>query len=78
MDSHAYPGGNRAYLVTDTDNGPLLLIAATVLMSWSVLTLVTRAYTRVVINGPFGIDDATASIASVSTSFHTPSAYHSS
>lgn len=68
MSSHAYPAGNRAYLVTDTDHGALLVIAATLLMSWTVLCWATRVYTRVVINGPLGLDDATLTVASVSIS----------
>jgi hypothetical protein len=75
MDSHAYPAGNRAYLVTDTDHGALLVIAATVLVSWTVLCWIIRLYTREVINGPFGMDDAAVTVASVSTSLKDDMAF---
>jgi hypothetical protein len=58
--------GNRAYILTPTDRGGLLVIIATVLMSWMVFCFFTRLYMRFAITGPFALDDAVAGIGTVS------------
>lgn len=60
------PDGPRTYTVTDTDKGGLIVIISTILMSWMVLFFITRAYTRGDMNGPFGLDDLTIGIGTVS------------
>ena len=57
--------GPRAYVITDDSRSGMLVIASTTLFSWMVLFFFIRAYTRIVINGPFGLDDVVAGIGTV-------------
>jgi hypothetical protein len=57
--------GHRAYIITDTDQAGLIVIAAGLWMAWMVLSFATRLYTRIMITGPFSIDDLMAGIGSV-------------
>ena len=57
---------HRAYVLTDTDRSGLVIIVATLLMSWMLLTFMIRLYTRIAITGPFGLDDFFAGIGTVS------------
>lgn len=57
--------GHRAYVITTSDRAGLVVIAATVLMSWMILFGMIRAYTRGAINGPFGLDDLFAGLGTV-------------
>ncbi|WEW54854.1 hypothetical protein PRK78_000280 [Emydomyces testavorans] len=59
------PEGSRAYIITATSRGGLVVIASTTLMSWMVLCFMFRAYTRIDINGPFGMDDLAAGIGTI-------------
>ncbi|EEP82282.1 predicted protein [Uncinocarpus reesii 1704] len=59
------PEGPRAFTITATNKGGLLVIASTTLMSWMVLCFMFRTYTRMNINGPFGVDDLTAGIGTL-------------
>jgi hypothetical protein len=59
--------GNRAYVLTDTDRSGLVVIIATMLMSWMLLVFCFRLYTRSEINGPFGADDLAAGFGTVCT-----------
>ncbi|KAK2743765.1 hypothetical protein FQN57_004702 [Myotisia sp. PD_48] len=65
------PDSTRAYVITDTDKRGAIIITATILMSWMVLTFATRAYTRTNMNGPFGLDDLLAGIGSAFGVLHT-------
>lgn len=62
----SFTEGSRAYTVTSTDHGGELVIAATMLMVWSILCWLIRMYTRFGVNGPFGWDDSTITVATVS------------
>lgn len=57
--------GTRAFTITDTDKGGLVVIVGTILMSWMVLCFMFRVYTRVYINGPFDADDIAAGVGMV-------------
>ena len=58
---------NRAYTITPTDHRGLIVIPATLFMSWMVILFLFRLYTRSSINGPVGIDDVAAGIGTVGT-----------
>ncbi|RMJ23608.1 hypothetical protein PHISP_05512 [Aspergillus sp. HF37] len=53
-----------AYLVSPTDRSGLVVISATLFMSWMVLVSLVRLYIRTTMNGPFGPDDLAALSAS--------------
>lgn len=54
-----------AYVVSSTDRSALVVISATLFMSWMILASLVRFYIRVTMNGPFGVDDFAALSASV-------------
>lgn len=54
-----------AYKITPTDQGGLIVIIATLFMSWMVLVTLIRLYMRLTMNGPLGMDDVAAFIACV-------------
>ncbi|KJZ71924.1 hypothetical protein HIM_08680 [Hirsutella minnesotensis 3608] len=51
--------------VTPSDHGAYIVIAAVIGVTWSVLVLAIRLYIRFRLNGPYGIDDAAATFATV-------------
>ncbi|PYI01647.1 hypothetical protein BO78DRAFT_245724 [Aspergillus sclerotiicarbonarius CBS 121057] len=53
------------YAITPTDRGGVIVITATLFMSWMVLVSLFRVYMRVAMNGPPGWDDAVAWIGGV-------------
>ncbi|RAL03359.1 uncharacterized protein BO80DRAFT_17455 [Aspergillus ibericus CBS 121593] len=53
------------YAITPTDRSGVIVIAATLFMSWMVLVSLFRVYMRVAMNGPPGWDDAVAWIGGV-------------
>lgn len=67
VDDHA--SQYRAYILTPTDRRGVVVIAATLLMSWMVLLFLIRLYTRLGINGPLGVDDLLTGIGTVCLSF---------
>ncbi|KAM4060948.1 MFS transporter [Hirsutella rhossiliensis] len=52
-------------VVTTSDHGAYIVIAAVLGVTWSVLVLAIRLYIRLHLNGPFGPDDAAASFGTV-------------
>jgi hypothetical protein len=54
-----------AYVVSPKDRSGLVVISATLFMSWMVLVSLVRLYIRTTMNGPFGPDDLAALSASV-------------
>ncbi|TQB70899.1 hypothetical protein MPDQ_007993 [Monascus purpureus] len=63
VDDHA--SQYRAYILTPTDRRGVVVIAATLLMSWMVLLFLIRLYTRLGINGPLGVDDLLTGIGTI-------------
>lgn len=59
------PEGPRAYIITDTDQRGIIVIVATLLMSWMALCFLVRIFIRFSINGPFGWDDLLTGVATV-------------
>ncbi|KAH8422426.1 uncharacterized protein LDX57_000180 [Aspergillus melleus] len=49
-----------AYVVSSTDQRGLVVITATMLMSWMVIVCLIRLYMRLALNGPLGWDDLAA------------------
>ncbi|KAH8701088.1 hypothetical protein BGW36DRAFT_425884 [Talaromyces proteolyticus] len=54
--------GNRAYVIDSTDRRGLIVITATVLMSWMILCFCIRLYTRIWITGSCKWDDLFAGV----------------
>lgn len=54
-----------AYKITPTDQSGLIVIVATLFMSWMVLVTLVRLYMRLTMNGPLGMDDLAAFTACV-------------
>ena len=60
------------YLVVNAANHEAyIVLAAVICMTWTILTIIIRLYLRLRLNGPFGFDDATASLGTVSQRFST-------
>ena len=55
-----------AYVVSSTDQRGLVVITATMLMSWMVIVCLIRLYMRLALNGPLGWDDLAAFVGGVS------------
>ncbi|RAH49715.1 uncharacterized protein BO95DRAFT_479029 [Aspergillus brunneoviolaceus CBS 621.78] len=49
-----------AYMISDTDRRGLVVVVATLFMSWMVLVSLFRIYMRLAIIGPWGLDDLMA------------------
>lgn len=49
-----------AYVISPTDQRGLVVITATMLMSWMVIVSLIRLYMRLAINGPLDWDDVAA------------------
>jgi hypothetical protein len=58
--------GHRAYVITTTDQAGVVVIVAGLWVAWTVISFVTRMYTRIAITGPLSIDDLLSGIGSVS------------
>lgn len=56
-----------AYVISDTDRRGLVVVVATLFMSWMVLVSLFRIYMRLAIIGPWGLDDLMAIFGAVST-----------
>ena len=54
------------YGISPTDRSGVIVIAATLFMSWMVLVSLFRVYMRVSMNGPAGWDDVVVWIGGVS------------
>lgn len=64
MSSTPMSAGNL--IVTNSDHGAYIVIVAVLGVTWSVLVLAIRLYIRLRLNGPFGPDDAAATLGTVS------------
>ncbi|ODA84131.1 hypothetical protein RJ55_02649 [Drechmeria coniospora] len=52
-------------VVTPSDHGAFIVIAGLIGLIWTVLVLAMRLYIRFGVNGPFGLDDAATSFATL-------------
>lgn len=55
-----------AYVLTPTDQRGLVVIVATLFMSWMAIIFLIRLYSRISVSGALRVDDLAAGIATVS------------
>ncbi|PGH15913.1 hypothetical protein AJ79_02080 [Helicocarpus griseus UAMH5409] len=60
-----YPTGKPIYVITDTDKRGIIVIVATALCSWMILSFCIRVYMRSRICGPFKTDDFAVGVGTV-------------
>ncbi|PYI27936.1 hypothetical protein BP00DRAFT_404037 [Aspergillus indologenus CBS 114.80] len=56
---------HAAYVISETDRRGLVVVVATLFMSWMVLVSLFRIYMRLTIIGPWGLDDLLAIFAAI-------------
>ncbi|THC87107.1 hypothetical protein EYZ11_013448 [Aspergillus tanneri] len=65
-----------AYVVSPSDQRGLVVITATMFMSWMVIVSLIRLYMRLALNGPFGWDDLAAFLGAILGIAHVGTIMH--